>query len=111
MIPFSPPRIDKRIVDEVVDTLYSGWITTGPKTKKFEKLLTAYGGHQVTLCVGSASAGLELMLRWFGVKEGDEVITSIVNTNPTQQTTQQQSPFAPQMGRPQGGGAAGRGGR
>jgi len=45
------------------------------------------------------------------VKEGDEVITSIVNTNPTQQTTQQQSPFAPQMGRPQGGGAAGRGGR
>ena len=74
MIPFSPPRIDKRIVDEVVDTLYSGWITTGPKTKKFEKLLTAYGGHQVTLCVGSASAGLELMLRWFGVKEGDEVI-------------------------------------
>ncbi len=45
------------------------------------------------------------------VKEGDEVITSIVNTNPTQTTTQQQSPFAPQMGRPQGGGSGGRGGR
>ena len=74
MIPFSPPRIDQKIVDEVVDTLYSGWITTGPKTKKFEKMLTAYGGHKVTLCVNSASAGLELMLRWFGVKEGDEVI-------------------------------------
>jgi dTDP-4-amino-4,6-dideoxygalactose transaminase len=74
MIPFSPPRMDQRIVDEVVDTLYSGWITTGPKTKKFEKLLTEYGGHKVTLCVSSASAGLELMLRWFGVKEGDEVI-------------------------------------
>ncbi|MEI7499961.1 MAG: DegT/DnrJ/EryC1/StrS family aminotransferase [Bacteroidota bacterium] len=66
--------MDQRIVDEVVDTLYSGWITTGPKTKKFEKLLTAYGGQKVTLCVSSASAGLELMLRWFGVKEGDEVI-------------------------------------
>jgi dTDP-4-amino-4,6-dideoxygalactose transaminase len=74
MIPFSPPRMDQLIIDEVVDTLKSGWITTGPKTKKFEKMLTAYGGHQSTLCVSSASAGLELMLRWFGVNEGDEVI-------------------------------------
>ncbi|MEI7662951.1 MAG: DegT/DnrJ/EryC1/StrS aminotransferase family protein [Bacteroidota bacterium] len=74
MIPFSPPRIDQRIIDEVVDTLHSGWITTGPKTKKFEKMLTEYGGHKATLCVGSASAGLELMLHWFGVAAGDEVI-------------------------------------
>ncbi len=74
MIPFSPPRMDQLIIDEVVDTLKSGWITTGPKTKKFEKMLTAYGGHQSTLCVSSASAGLELMLRWFGVNGGDEVI-------------------------------------
>lgn len=74
MIPFSPPRMDQRIVDAVVDTLYSGWITTGPKTKKFEKMLTAYGGQKITLCVSSASAGLELMLRWFGVGPGDEVI-------------------------------------
>jgi len=74
MIPFSPPRIDQLIIDEVIDTLKSGWITTGPKTKLFEKKLTAYGGHKATLCVNSASAGLELMLRWYGVKEGDEVI-------------------------------------
>jgi dTDP-4-amino-4,6-dideoxygalactose transaminase len=74
MIPFSPPRMDQKIIDEVVDTLKSGWITTGPKVKKFEEALTKYGGHQSTLCVNSASAGLELMLRWFGVKEGDEVI-------------------------------------
>ena len=74
MIPFSPPRIDQLIIDEVIDTLKSGWITTGPKTKLFEKILTAYGGHKASLCVNSASAGLELMLRWFGVKEGDEVI-------------------------------------
>jgi dTDP-4-amino-4,6-dideoxygalactose transaminase len=74
MIPFSPPRIDQLIIDEVIDTLKSGWITTGPKTKLFEKKLTAYGGHKATLCVNSASAGLELMLHWFGVKEGDEII-------------------------------------
>jgi dTDP-4-amino-4,6-dideoxygalactose transaminase len=74
MIPFSPPRVDQKIIDEVNDTLRSGWITTGPKTKRFEKELTAYCGSKATLCLNSATAGLELMLRWFGVKEGDEVI-------------------------------------
>ena len=74
MIPFSPPRMDKKIADAVVEALYSGWITTGPRTKRFEKMLTNYGGQVTTLCVSSASAGLELMLRWFGLKEGDEVI-------------------------------------
>ena len=73
-IPFSPPRMDQKIIDAVVDTLKSGWITTGPKTKLFEKKLTEYAGHKATLCVNSGSAGLELMLRWFGVTEGDEVI-------------------------------------
>lgn len=74
MIPFSPPHIDQLIIDEVVDTLKSGWITTGPKTKRFEKELTAYCGNAKTLCLNSATAGLEIMLRWFGVTEGDEVI-------------------------------------
>jgi dTDP-4-amino-4,6-dideoxygalactose transaminase len=74
MIPFSPPRIDQKIIDEVVDTLRSGWITTGPKTKLFEKNLSAYCDVPATLCVNSATSGLELMLRWFGVSEGDEVI-------------------------------------
>ena len=74
MIPFSPPRIDQRIIDAVTDTLKSGWITTGPKTKLFEKKITEYSGNKATLCLNSATAGLELMLRWFGVKEGDEVI-------------------------------------
>jgi len=74
MIPFSPPRIDQKIIDEVNDALKSGWITTGPRTKKFEKMITAYAGHGATLCVSSASAGLELMLRWYGVGAGDEVI-------------------------------------
>ena len=66
--------MDQLIIDEVIDTLKSGWITTGPKTKLFEKELTKYAGHKSTLCLNSASAGLELMLRWYGVKEGDEVI-------------------------------------
>jgi len=73
-IPFSPPRIDQKIIDEVVDTLKSGWITTGPKTKLFEKKITEYCGCKATLCLNSATAGLEIILRWFGVKEGDEVI-------------------------------------
>jgi dTDP-4-amino-4,6-dideoxygalactose transaminase len=74
MIPFSPPRIDQKIIDEVVDTLKSGWITTGPKTKRFEKEIASYINVPNVLCLNSATAGLELMLRWFGVKEGDEVI-------------------------------------
>lgn len=74
LIPFSPPRIDDEIINEVVAALKSGWITTGPRTKLFEKELSAYNGNAATLCLNSATAGLEVMLRWFGVKEGDEVI-------------------------------------
>lgn len=74
MIPFSPPRIDDKICNEVVAALKSGWITTGPRTKTFEKKITEYCGNQVTICLNSATAGLEIMLRWFGVGPGDEVI-------------------------------------
>ncbi len=74
MIPFSPPHIKQEAIDEVTDTLKSGWITTGPKTKLFEQKLTEYCGHRKTLCVNSATFGLEAVLRWFGVQEGDEVI-------------------------------------
>ena len=74
MIPFSPPRIDDEICNEVIAALKSGWITTGPRTKQFEKEISAYCGIDHTLCLNSATAGLEIMLRWFGVKEGDEVI-------------------------------------
>lgn len=74
LLPFSPPRIDDEIIQEVTAALKSGWITTGPRTKQFEKDLSAYNGNSYTLCLNSATAGLEIMLRWFGVKEGDEVI-------------------------------------
>lgn len=74
MIPFSPPHIDEKIINEVIDTLKSGWITTGPKTKLFEKKISEYCEVSHTLAVSSATAGLELVLRWFGLKAGDEVI-------------------------------------
>lgn len=74
MIPFSPPRMDAKITEAVVEALNSGWITTGPRTKLFEKKLTEFNGNKATLCVNSASGGLELMLKWFGIGAGDEVI-------------------------------------
>lgn len=74
MIPFSPPHLHPEAIEEVVKVLHSGWLTTGPKTKLFEKELSAYCGNPTTICLNSATAGLEIMLRWFGVKEGDEVI-------------------------------------
>ncbi len=74
MIPFSPPRIDQRIIDEVSGALRSGWITTGPKTRQLEENLASFCGNPATRCLASATAGLELILRWFGVKAGDEVI-------------------------------------
>lgn len=74
MIPFSPPHISQKTIDEVVAVLKSGWITTGPKTKQLEKEVAKYAGVSEVLCLNSATAGLEIMLRWFGVGEGDEVI-------------------------------------
>ncbi len=74
MIPFSPPRIDEAIIEEVSNALRSGWITTGPRTKQFEIEISEYVQARKTLCVASATAGLELMMRWMGIGEGDEVI-------------------------------------
>lgn len=75
-IPFSPPDITEEEIAEVVDTLRSGWITTGPKTKKFESMIAEFCGADHALCVNSATAGLELILRLFEIGEGDEVITT-----------------------------------
>ncbi len=75
-IKFSPPDITQEEIDEVVDTLKSGWITTGPKTKQFEKSIASYCNTQRAVCLNSATAGLELILRFLGIGEGDEVITS-----------------------------------
>lgn len=75
-IKFSPPDISQAEIDEVVDTLKSGWITTGPKTKLFEKKIAEYCHTNKAVCLNSATAGLELVLRLLGIGAGDEVITS-----------------------------------
>ncbi len=74
MIPFSPPRIDEKTIESVVDALQSGWITTGPKTKLFEEKIADYVGGDAVVALSSATAGLQLILHWMGIKEGDEVI-------------------------------------
>lgn len=74
MIPFSPPRIDERTIAEVTAALRSGWITTGPRTKEFEKRLAAYCGVEHVIALNAWTNACELVLRWFGIGPGDEVI-------------------------------------
>jgi dTDP-4-amino-4,6-dideoxygalactose transaminase len=73
-IPFSPPYIDQDVTSEVVDTLNSGWITSGPKVKALEEEICKLTGVSRSVCVNSWTSGAILVLKWFGVKEGDEVI-------------------------------------
>lgn len=77
MIPFSPPRIDNKIVKEVSHALQSGWITTGPRTKLLEQRLSEYCNVPKVLAVNSWTAGAELVLYWYGIQEGDEVIVPV----------------------------------
>ncbi|MES2276337.1 MAG: DegT/DnrJ/EryC1/StrS family aminotransferase [Bacteroidota bacterium] len=73
-IPFSPPFVDQHVIDEVLDTLRSGWITSGPKVKALEEEVVKLTNSKAAVCVNSWTSGAILMLKWFGVKEGDEVI-------------------------------------
>ena len=75
-IPFSPPDITEAEADEVRDALLSGWITTGPRTKELERQIAAFCNTEKAVCLNSATACLELVLRILGVGPGDEVITS-----------------------------------
>ena len=74
-IPFSPPDMSEAEIQEVADALRSGWITTGPKTKEFEKQIAAYCGTNKAVCLNSATACMEMILHVLGVGPGDEVIT------------------------------------
>ncbi len=74
-IPFSPPDITEEEINEVADALRSGWITTGPKTKKLEGLLADWFSTEKAVCLNSQTACGETVLRILGVGEGDEVIT------------------------------------
>ena len=73
-IPFSPPDISDIEIEEVISALKSGWITTGPKTKEFEKQITEYCGSDKTVCLSAATTALEMTLRVLGIGKGDEVI-------------------------------------
>jgi len=73
-IKFSPPDITQKEIDEVIDTLKSGWITTGPKTKLFEKKIAEFCGTSKAVCLNSATAALETTLRILEIGNGDEVI-------------------------------------
>lgn len=76
VIKFSPPDITDKEIELVVEALRSGWITTGPKTKQFEKEIANYCHTNKAVCLNSATAALELTLRALGIGPGDEVITS-----------------------------------
>ena len=73
-IPFSPPDMSELEVEEVKQAILSGWITTGPRTKEFEKQISEYVGTKNTVCLNSATAAMELTLHVLGVGPGDEVI-------------------------------------
>ncbi|MBQ8769595.1 MAG: DegT/DnrJ/EryC1/StrS family aminotransferase [Bacteroides sp.] len=74
-IPFSPPDMSEAEIQEVAEALRSGWITTGPKTKEFERQIAAYCGTNKAVCLNSATACMEMILYVLGVGPGDEVIT------------------------------------
>lgn len=75
-VPFSPPDISELEIQQVVEALRSGWITTGPKTKELERQVASYCGVNRAVCLNSQTACAEMALRLLGVGEGDEVITS-----------------------------------
>lgn len=76
IIPFSPPDITDEEIEEVIKAMKSGWITTGPRTKEFERKIAEYVGVHRAVCLNSATAAMELTLRILGVGPGDEVITT-----------------------------------
>jgi len=86
-IPFSPPDMSEAEINEVAEVLRSGWITTGPKTKEFERLIAMCCQTDQAVCLNSATACMELILRVLGVGPGDEVITSAYTYTATASVT------------------------
>ena len=73
-VPFSPPDMTEAEANEVRDAILSGWITTGPRTKKLENTISEYLHTEKTVCLNSATAAMEMALRILGVGPGDQVI-------------------------------------
>src|SRR5689334_9711770 len=75
-LPFSPPSITEEEIEAVVDTLRSNWITTGPKTQRFEQVFAEFIGAQKALALNSCTGGLHVALAALNIGPGDEVITT-----------------------------------
>ena len=75
LIPFSPPDMSDEEINEVIDTLKSGWITTGPKVKEFERNIAEYCHTSKVVCLNSATACMKMILRLSDIGSGDQVIT------------------------------------
>ncbi len=86
-VPFSPPDMSEMEIKEVSEAIRSGWITTGPRTKEFEKQISSYCNTNRSVCLNSATACMELILRVLGVGPGDEVITSAYTYTATASVT------------------------
>lgn len=86
-IPFSPPDMSEKEARMAGEAILSGWITTGPKTKEFERLIAEYCGTEKAVCLNSATACMEMTLRILGVGPGDEVITSAYTYTATASVT------------------------
>ena len=87
-IPFSPPDMSDAEVEQVAEALQSGWITTGPKTKEFEKLIALVCSSQKVVCLNSATAAMEMALRLIDVGPEDEVIVPAYTYTATASVTQ-----------------------
>lgn len=87
-VPFSPPDMSEAEINQVIEALKSGWITTGPKTKEFEKQIAAYIGIDKAVCLNSATAAMEMALRLIGVGPEDEVIVPAYTYTATASVTQ-----------------------
>ena len=86
-IPFSPPDMSEEEARMATEAILSGWITTGPKTKEFERKIAEYCGSDKAVCLNSATACMEMILRVLGVGPGDEVITSAYTYTATASVT------------------------
>lgn len=86
-VPFSPPDMSELEIAEVCDAIRSGWITTGPRTKEFERRIAAFCHMEKAVCLNSATACMESILRVLGVGPGDEVITSAYTYTATASVT------------------------
>ena len=75
-LPFTRPMVGEEEIAEIIDSIHSGWITTGPKSAKFEAMLAEYNGVKHCMAMNSATTAQEITMQLMGLQPGDEVITT-----------------------------------